>query len=133
MNTNDNDLDKNTRKWMNESGLERPHPDFTHRVMEQVEARKKRSSLRSNGNIWNILLAVLLPLAYFGYSYNTGGGVAGGFSLQTELQPYIRVFQLIVEKLAIDMSAPLVPLGIAAIVALLAFDRLILRSLSYNR
>jgi hypothetical protein len=133
MNANNNDLDKNTRKWMSESGLEKPDSGFTHRVMEQVEARKKRSPIRSNGNIWHILLAVLVPLAYFGYSYNAGGGVVGGLSLQTELQPYIRVFELVVERLAIDMSAPLVPLGIAAIVALLAFDRLILRSLSYSR
>jgi len=129
-----NDLDKSTRQWMNESGLEKPSRDFTKQVMEQVEKKPRLYPYKRGGNLLNILMAVLIPIAYFIYNYMTGGSVLPvGFSLQTEMQPYVRVFQLVVEKLAVDMSTPLVPLGIIAIVALLAFDRLIFRSVSYNR
>lgn len=129
-----NDLDKSTRQWMNESGLEEPSLDFTRQVMEQVEKKPRLYPYKRGGNLFNILVAVLIPAAYFIYNFMTlGSPLPGGFSLQTEMQPYIRVFQLVVEKLALDMSTPLVPLGIIAIVALLAFDRLILRSLSFNR
>jgi len=129
-----NDLDKRTRQWMNESGLEQPSMAFTKQVMEQVEKKPRLYPYKRGGNLFNILMAVLIPVAYFSYNYMTGGSLLpGGFNLQTEMQPYVRVFQLVVEKLALDMSTPLVPLGMIAIVALLAFDRLILRSLSFNR
>ena len=131
---NPNDLDKSTRRWMGETGLEKPSADFTKLVMEQVEKKPRLYPYKRGGNLFNTLLAVLVPIAYFAYNYMSGGSLLpGGFNLQTEAQPYVRVFQIVVEKMALDMSTPLVPLGIIAIVALLAFDRLILRSLSLNR
>ena len=128
------DLDESTRQWINEAGKEKPSVDFTKRVMEKVELKPRLYPVRSGGNLFNILLAVMVPIAYLIYTYwSSGSLLPGGFSLQAEAEPYIRVFQLVVERLALDMAAPLVPLGIIAIVALLAFDRLILRSFSFNR
>ena len=134
MNMQHTDPDKKTREWMNESGLERPSDDFTRRVMGQVEVRKRIYPYKKESSVWQILMAVILPVAYFVYRYMTGAPIMpGGFSLQQEMQPYLRVFQLLFDKMAIDFSTPIVPLGIVAIVALLAFDRLILRSLSLHR
>ena len=131
MNRQEINPDDRTRKWLNESGLERPSDDFTQRVMAQVEVRKKIYPYKRDSNLWQILLAVVLPVAYFVYRYATGASILpGGISLQQEVQPYVHVFQLLLERITLDFSTPIVPLGIIAIVALLAFDRLILRSLS---
>lgn len=128
------DLDKTTRQWIKQAGKEKPSMDFTKRVMEKVELKPGFYPGTRGGNLFNILVAVIVPIAYLIYTYLSSGSLLpGGLSLQTEVEPYVRVFQLVVEKLALDMSTPLVPLGIIAIIALLAFDRLILRSLSFNR
>ena len=71
---------------------------------------------------------------YLVYRYFSGSGtLPAEVNLQQEVQPYVHIFQLMLEKVTLDMSAPIVPLGIGAIVLLLAFDRFILRSISFSR
>ncbi len=130
-----NKLDQQTRQWMQQTGLDQPAGDFTQRVMQGVEMQKRLAHLKDKrSNIWNILLAVIVPAAYFFYRYMSGAPLLpGGFNLQTELQPYINIFQLLFSKITLDLSAPIVPLGILAIITLLVFDRLIIRSLSLHK
>lgn len=132
---NDHQLDQQTRQWMQQTGLDQPAADFTQRVMQGVALNKKLSPLKDKrSNIWNILLAVIVPAAYFFYRYMSGAPlVPGGINLQTEIQPYINIFQLLFSKITVDFSAPIVPLGILAIITLLIFDRLIIRSLSLHK
>jgi len=128
------DPEKQTREWMKESGLEKPSDSFTQLVMEKVETKKRLYPYKKDSNIWNYILGVGLPLAYLLYQYFSGSAsLPAGATLQHEVQPYIHVFQLILEKVSIDMSTPIVPLGMGAIVLLLAFDRIILRPFSFNR
>jgi len=128
------DPEQQTREWMKASGREKPSEGFTRLVMEKVETKKRLYPYKKDNNIWHYILAVGLPLAYLAYRYFSGSAtLPAGASLQHEVQPYVHIFQLILEKVSLDMSTPIVPLGIGAIVLLLAFDRFILRSFSFSK
>lgn len=134
MKTSYTDPEKQTREWMKESGMEKPSEGFTRLVMEKVETKKRLYPYKKDTNIWHYILAVGLPLVYLAYRYFSGSGtLPAGINLHQEVQPYVRIFHLILEKVTLDMSTPIVPLGIGAIVLLLAFDRFILRSFSFSR
>jgi len=134
MKTSYTDPEKQTREWMKASGKEKPSEGFTRLVMEKVETKKRLYPYKKDNNVWHYILAVGLPLIYLVYRYFSGSGtLPAEVNLQQEVQPYVHIFQLMLEKVTLDMSAPIVPLGIGAIVLLLAFDRFILRSISFSR
>jgi hypothetical protein len=134
MNTKSRDPEKLTREWMNDSGMEKPSGNFTRLVMEKVEMKKHLYPYKKDNNLWHYILAVGLLLLYVGYRYFSGQQLLpAGIDLYNEIQPYIGMLQLLFERVAFDMTTPIVPLGIGAIVLLLTFDQFILRSLSFNR
>ncbi len=133
MNSKNTHIDERTRELLKHTGVEKTGPDFTRKVMSRVEKEKKLHPYKQDNNLWHILLAVVLPVMYFFYQIFTGSeSFLAELDLTLKLQPYIQLFQLLADKLVMDVSTPVVPLGILAIVMLLAFDRFILRSLSFK-
>lgn len=133
MNSKNTHIDERTRELLKNTGVEKTGTDFTRKVMSRVEKEKKLHPYKQDNTLWHILLAVVLPVMYFLYQIFTGSeSFLAELDLTLKLQPYIQLFQLLADKLVMDVSTPVVPLGILAIVMLLAFDRFILRSLSFK-
>lgn len=133
MNSKNTHIDERTRELLKNNGVEKTGPDFTRKVMSRVEMEKKLHPYKQDNTLWHILLAVVLPVMYFSYQIFTGSeSFLAELDITLRVQPYIQLFQLLADKLVMDISTPLVPLGILAIVMLLAFDRFILRSLSFK-
>ncbi|MEF8844549.1 MAG: hypothetical protein V5A59_03675 [Bacteroidales bacterium] len=133
MNSKNTHIDERTRELLKNTGVEKTGTDFTRKVMSRVEKEKKLHPYKQDNTLWHILLAVVLPVMYFLYQIFTGSeSFLAELDLTLKFQPYIQLFQLLANKLVMDVSTPVVPLGILAIVMLLAFDRFILRSLSFK-
>ncbi|MBS3770087.1 MAG: hypothetical protein V5A47_04185 [Bacteroidales bacterium] len=133
MNSKNTHIDERTRELLKNTGVEKTGTDFTRKVMSRVEKEKKLHPYKQDNTLWHILLAVVLPVMYFLYQIFTGSeSFLAELDLTLKFQPYIQLFQLLADKLVMDVSTPVVPLGILAIVMLLAFDRFILRSLSFK-
>ena len=133
MKNKNTDIDQKTRELLKSFGIEKTGTDFTRKVMDKVENEKRLYPFKRDNMMFHILLAIGLPVLYFLFQALTGSGnFLAELDLTMELQPYIQLFQLIADKLVTDISTPIVPLGILAIIMLLAFDRLILRSLSFK-
>lgn len=133
MNNKDIHIDEKTRELLQNTGIERTHAGFTREVMDKVEKEKRLYPYKRDNTLLHILIAVGLPVLYFLFQVLTGSeSFLAELDLTLELQPYIRIFQLLADKMFMDFSTPIVPLGILAIVMLLAFDRFILRSLSFK-
>lgn len=133
MNNKDTHIDERTRELLKNTGIEKTGPDFTRKVMDRVEKEKRLQPYKQDNTLWHIVMAIGLPVLYFLFQVLTGSeSFLADLDLTLELQPYIHLFQLIADKLVMDVSTPIVPLGILAIVMLLAFDRYILRSLSFK-
>ncbi|MFW5916688.1 MAG: hypothetical protein ACOCTM_04360 [Bacteroidota bacterium] len=130
MNTNDKHIDEKIQHLLNNTGLEKAPPGFTRKVMDQVEIEKRLHPYKRDNTFVNILIAIGLPVLYFVFRELTGTSFLAELDLTIELQPYIHLFQLMADKLVMDITTPVVPFGILAVVMLLAFDRVILRSLS---
>lgn len=125
--------DKRTRDLLNDSGIEKTSADFTRRVMDRVEKERRLYPYKRDNTLLHILIAIVLPVLYFLIQAFWGGGsIFTDLNLTVDIQPYIQLFHLLTDKLVMDISSPIVPLGLLAIVLLLAFDRLILRSLSFK-
>ena len=126
-------MDRRTRELMKISGFKKTREGFTRSVMDKLEKEKRLYPYKKDNTLMHVLLAVGLPILYFLYKILAGGeSFFTGLDLTKEFQPYIQLFHLISDKLIGDISSPIVPLGIFAIVLLLVFDRLILRSFSFK-
>ena len=126
-------IDNKTRELLKNTGIERTRPDFTRKVMDKVEIEKRLYPYKRDNTLLHVLLAIIVPVLYVFFQALTGAeSYLSELNFTLELQPYIHLFKLITDNLVMDFSTPIVPLGILAIVMLLAFDRFILRSLSFK-
>jgi len=132
MKNKDIHIDEKTRELLKNLGVEKAGADFTRKVMDKVEKEKKLHPYKRDNTLLHILIATGIPVLYFFFQALTGESYLAELNLSVEFEPYIHLFNLLADKLVMDISTPIVPLGILAIVVLLAFDRLILRSLSFK-
>jgi hypothetical protein len=133
MKNQDKHINEKMRELLNYSGIEKTKTDFTRRVMDKVDKEKRMYPYKRDNTFMHILLAVGLPVIYFIFQALTGNeGFLAGLDITMEFQPYINLFRLLADKLVMDVSTPIVPLGMLAIVLLLLFDRFVLRMYSFK-
>ncbi len=128
MKINDSHIDEKTKKLFQETGFDKPSEDFTFNVMKDVE-KEKNYGKSAGDNLWQILLAVGLPVIYFLAQFLRGEANTINEVLQgLKSSSYIEFIRILYDSIIQDISlSPIVYLGIIAILLLLMFDRVILR------
>jgi len=132
MKRNTTDIDKKTREFVKQTALNSPGRDFTTNVMRQIEQEKVYGINRKDNNLLPILIAIILPLAYFVYQHFTNKGESFITTLMADFQQntqfeFIKTFsERIIHQISVS---PLIFMSILAIAILIAFDRLIIRIL----
>jgi len=127
---NNADIDKKTREFVKQTSLDNPGEDFTSNVMKRVRAEKAYGFTKHDNNIWQILMAIVIPLGYFGYLFLTDkeGVIFNTIIQEIEKAAYLKYLQTFVETIIHEIAvSPLIFMGILAITALVVFDKLILR------
>ena len=131
MRLNDKDMERKTREYLKQTTLESPPSDFTAQVMNKVEKEKVYGKNWKENNLWQILIAVGLPLLYFAIQYAMGDAqvlreLINDFASSSYFS-YLKVFS---DSIIQDVTvSPIVFLGIIAIVILLAFDKFVIKML----
>jgi hypothetical protein len=130
MKINDSHIDENTRKLFQKTDLDSPSKTFTYDVMKNLE-KEKVYGKNLPDYLWQVILAVGLPVLYFLFQYLTNGSEAfSKIIIGIKTSQYLDFINVISEKILEDVSlSPLVFMGIIAILLLLAFDRIILKML----
>jgi uncharacterized membrane protein (DUF485 family) len=127
---NNADIDKKTRDFVKLTSLDNPGEDFTSNVMKRIEAEKAYGYSRRDNNIWQILMAIFVPIGYFGYLFLTGKEniIFNTLIQEVEKAAYIDYFKTFIGSIIHEITiSPLIFMGILAITALVIFDRTILK------
>jgi membrane-associated PAP2 superfamily phosphatase len=129
---NNADIDKKTREFVKQTSLDNPGEDFTSNVMNRVQAEKAYGLNKRDNNIWQVLMAIFVPLAYFGYLFFTDkeGVIFNSIIQELEKATYFEYIKTFAETIIHDLTvSPIIFMGILAIAALVVFDRVIIKLL----
>ena len=132
MNRNNPEIDKKTKKFIQQTSLDSPGEDFTSNVMKRVEKEKVYGINKRENNAWQIIMAVTIPIAYFVFQYLTNKGEATLTQIIKELETttYFSFIKTFSETLINDISfSPFIYMSIFAIATLVIFDRFIVKLL----
>lgn len=132
MNRNNPEIDKEMKKFVKQTSLDSPGEDFTSNVMRRVEEEKVYGINKGDSNVWQIIMAIAIPLAYFAFQFltNKGGTTFTQIIKELETATYFKFIKIFSETLINDISfSPFVYMSILAIAALVIFDRFIVKLL----
>jgi len=132
MNRNNPEIDKNTKKFIQQTSLDSPGENFTSNVMKRVEKEKVYGINKRENNAWQIIMAVAIPIAYFVFQYLTNKGEATFTQIIKELETttYFSFIKTFSETLINDISfSPFIYMSILAIATLVIFDRFVVKLL----
>jgi len=132
MNRNNPEIDKKTKKFIQQTSLDSPGEDFTSIVMKRVEKEKVYGINKRENNAWQIIMAISIPIAYFVFQYLTNKGEATFTQIIKELETttYFSFIKTFSETLINDISfSPFIYMSILAIATLVIFDRFIVKLL----
>jgi len=132
MNRNNPEIDKKTKKFIRQTSLDSPGEDFTSNVMKRIEKEKVYGINKQDGKVWQIIMAVAIPIAYFVFQYLTNKGEATLTQIIKELETttYFSFIKTFSETLINDISfSPFIYMSIFAIATLVIFDRFIVKLL----
>ena len=134
MKINDAHMDENTRKIFKSLDQDQPQQSFTYDVMKKVEKERVYGNWFGD-NLWQIVLAVGLPLLYFLFQFLTSGSQSySQLILSITNSSYFDFIRILSDKLLQDVTlSPFVFMGFVAILLLLVFDRLIIRLLHFYK
>ena len=126
------DIEKKTKKFIRQTSLDSPGEDFTSSVMRRVEKEKVYGINKRENNVWQIIIAVAMPIAYFAYQFLVNKGETTFTQIIKELESatYISFIKTFLETLINDISfSPFIYMSIFAIATLVIFDRFIVKLL----
>jgi len=132
MNRNNPEIDQKTKKFIQQTSLDSPGEDFTSNVMKRIEEEKVYGINKRDNNLWQIIMAVALPIAYFVFQYLTNKGEAKITQIIRDLETnsYLGFIQTFSETLINDISfSPFIYMSILAIATLVIFDRFVVKLL----
>jgi len=132
MNRNNPEIDKKTKKFIQQTSLDSPGEDFTSIVMKRVEKEKVYGINKRENNAWQIIMAISIPIAYFVFQYLTNKGEATFTQIIKELETttYFSFIKTFSETLINDISfSPFIYMSILAIATLVIFDRFVIKLL----
>ncbi len=132
MNRNNPEIDKKTEKFIRQTSLDSPGEDFTSNVMKRIEKEKVYGINKRDGKVWQIILAIAAPIAYFAYQFMMNKGEATFLQIIKELETttYFSFIKTFSETLINDISfSPFIYMSILAIATLVVFDRYIVKLL----
>ena len=132
MNRNNPEIDKKTKKFIRQTSLDSPGEDFTSNVMKRIEKEKVYGINKRDGKVWQIILAIAAPIAYFAYQFMMNKGETTFTKIIKELETttYFSFIKTFSETLINDISfSPFIYMSILAIATLVVFDRYIVKLL----
>jgi|GEM_PF-1813617 len=132
MNRDNPEIDKKTKKFIQQTSLDSPGEDFTSNVMKRVEKEKVYGINKRDSNVWQIIMAIALPITYFVFQYLTNKGEATITQMikDLEITTYFSFIETFSETLINDISfSPFIYMSILAIATLVIFDRFVVKLL----
>ena len=132
MNRNNPEIDNKTKKFIQQTSLDSPDENFTSNVMKRIEKEKVYGINKRDGKVWQIIMAVAIPIAYFVFQYLTNKGETTFVQIIKELETttYFSFIKTFSETLINDISfSPFVYMSILAIATLVIFDRFVVKLL----
>jgi len=132
MNRDNPEIDKKTKKFIQQTSLDSPGEDFTSNVMKRVEKEKVYGINKRDSNVWQIIMAIALPITYFVFQYLTNKGEATITQMIKDLETttYFSFIETFSETLINDISfSPFIYMSILAIATLVIFDRFVVKLL----
>lgn len=132
MNRNNPEIDKEMKKFVKQTSLDSPGEDFTSNVMKRVEKVKAHGINKRDSNVWQIIMAITIPLAYFAFQFLTNKGETTFSQIIKDLETatYFKFIKTLSETVVHDISfSPFIYMSILAIATLVIFDRFIVKLL----